>query len=305
MKIKVEVGTAIDIGRNPKKKNQEDFVLCKVARAEIPRGLFILNDGIGGESAGEVASKMAAYLVEAGLSGLFIEPDGLELISSKVKEALVNAHNQIFESAQSNESRKGMGTTSVLLFVDGNKVYWAHVGNSRLYRLSENGLELLTKDHDQFQLAKETGLYEESEKFTTLKGLMGQFALMQALGDPDLNNPEKAKELRIAVKGEELSEGKFLYLLCSDGLTSTFPDSASEIPGGKYEKGLLEFCWPYLDGSKTAQVIADEILAATLEAEAQDNVSIVIVGLDVQEDEGTEATKRRASKLGENLKEEI
>ena len=305
MKINVDVGTGIDIGRNPKKKNQEDFILVKIAQAEIPRGLFILNDGIGGEAAGQVASQMAAYLIETSLSGLFIEPDGLETISSRIKEALIDTHNQIFENAQKVEERKGMGTTSVVLFVDGNKVYWSHIGNSRLYRLSESGLELLTKDHDQFQLAKEVGLYEESDKFTALKGLMGQFALMQALGDPDQKDPEKAKELRIAVKGEELSEGRFLYLLCSDGLTSTFPDSAGEIPGGEYEKGLLEFCWPYLEGTKTAQVIADEMLQAALVAEAQDNVSIILIGLDVQEEEGAEATKRRVSKLGTDLKEEI
>ena len=277
--VKVEVGFAIDIGKNPNKQNQEDFILFELIGPS--RGIFILNDGIGGENSGEIASAMASYSIMNDLFGGLALDDDLEfeIIESEIKSALNNAHVKIFEKAKN--QYKGMGTTNTVLFLDSNRVFWPWCGDSRIYRLSEDGFETLTRDHDQFEIAKEAGLYEEKDKFTTLRGTLGQFALIQGLGDPDLEDSEKPKKLNLVVKGEELEAGKFLYIFCSDGLHNVLPDSR-----------ILEICWPYIESEEdkkfSAQQVADALIQEALRLETRDNISVLCLGIEIEEEEGEE-----------------
>ena len=321
MEVKIDIGRAIDIGQNENKQNQEDFILYQVVSGEPPKALFILNDGIGGENAGEIASMLGAYsMMNELLLGLCLEDDpGFKTVESKIKTALNNAHTKIFEKAKL-EKYKDMGTTSTVLYLNDRKAYWSWCGDSRIYRLSEEGLERLTADHDQFETSIEVGIYQESDKFTELRGLMGQFAITQSLGHPDLKDSAKPKMLNLSVQGEELEAGKFLYIFCSDGLHTVLPDSIQEIPSAEddeeaenqdqdweYEKGILEICWPYIDNEEnqnfSAQDMADALLEEALRLKAQDNVSIICLGLEVSEQDEEEEveteddTERKLIKL--------
>ncbi len=121
--------------------------------AEI--GLAVLADGMGGYNAGEVASGIATALITTeakeamtrlGMQA-FDKESGLPVASRLLHDAVIKANTSIYESANSQPQYAGMGTTLVVgLFCD-NKVAVAHIGDSRCYRLRENKLALITRDH--------------------------------------------------------------------------------------------------------------------------------------------------------------
>jgi protein phosphatase len=108
-------------------------------------GLFVVADGMGGHSGGEVASNLAVETVEE----VMIQP-GTQKIPAR--ELIINAYEEaskrIFDLA-ANERREllGMGTTMVLAYVRGRNLYIANVGDSRCYLFKKPHLWQVTEDH--------------------------------------------------------------------------------------------------------------------------------------------------------------
>lgn len=192
------------IGR---RDHNEDAILL---RREL--GLFVLADGAGGESAGNVASSLAtstiAHEIEQMPTTRGFDVLGLPLGARRLAAAVQSANAQIVHLARSSDRFQGMGTTVVAALVENDVgiMHLAHVGDSRCYRLRGGHVELLTQDHslanDVLELTPE--ISEERARGLPIR------VITRALG--------MSARVRVSIQSHALVPGD-RYLLCSDGLT--------------------------------------------------------------------------------------
>lgn len=176
------------------------------------KGLFLLADGMGGHSAGEIAAKEAVdrlleLFVKWGPSRS-VDPDFAETF---FYDAFMKVNAQIYGQGQTDHSLHGMGTTLCALYFIQSHVIVAHVGDSRIYRYRKPLLNQLTEDHSLASelLALGTMKSRDVEKFPY------KHILTRAIGTHPSVEP--------AVNSIEI-ESKDLFLLCSDGLTNYVTD---------------------------------------------------------------------------------
>jgi protein phosphatase len=175
-------------------------------------GFVILADGMGGYNAGEVASQMAVTQLAAALAqGVAAGAAPDELLSRAVGQ--INA--AIYHAAQAEPQCAGMGTTLVSALFQPQRVSVAHVGDSRLYRLRGERLEMVTRDHSVLQAQIDSGLISPEEaRLSHHKNLV-----TRALG------VDETVEVEVATHDTEPGD---LYLLCSDGLNDMVADADIE-----------------------------------------------------------------------------
>ena len=118
--------------------------------------LFLVADGMGGQNAGEVASKIAVNFTKE-----WFEKNKLENLNVELVEDLINSANeQIWEYSQKHPETVGMGTTFSMIIIRDKKAIIGHIGDSRIYRLRDEKLTQLTNDHsivgEQVRLGKLT-----------------------------------------------------------------------------------------------------------------------------------------------------
>ena len=125
----------------------------------VSGNILLVADGMGGHAAGEIASSLLTKTVEQYL----IDKDFInELI---LKDAILSANRVILDHVNKNPSYHGMGTTATLAYVDCNMLYYAHVGDSRLYIFRDGRLNQITEDHSYVaNLVKEGVISEEEAK---------------------------------------------------------------------------------------------------------------------------------------------
>jgi PPM family protein phosphatase len=209
-----------DVGR-AREKNEDAFVLvdldapahsigCKGERIDIAsrRMLLALSDGMGGHSAGEVASALALKTLVDHLAAQPLDPAHLD----RQLDAAVQAANTAVHTAASTQGRHGMGATlTAALLVDG--VAWiAEVGDSRAYLLRNNKLCQLTRDQSFVQMLVDTGAMTEDQARTSSH----RNVILQAIGvEPSIHVALGRLDLR---RGDRL-------LLCSDGLSNEVEDA--------------------------------------------------------------------------------
>jgi serine/threonine protein phosphatase PrpC len=162
--------------------------------------LFVIADGMGRHAAGEVASRLCVEAIsEAFRTASFGPPRDppLPRRAARLRGATLLAHERIRAAAAENETYAGMGTTVVSAYFSANnqRVYIAHVGDSRCYRLRSRTLTQLTKDHT-----------------LGAAGIQGKTAnvLSRAIG------VEPGVEVDVQVESPVPGD---VYLLCSDGLS--------------------------------------------------------------------------------------
>jgi protein phosphatase len=162
--------------------------------------LFVIADGMGRHAAGEVASRLCVEaIVEAFRNSEFGPPrqPPLPRRAAKLRGATLLANERVFAAANENDAYVGMGTTVVSAYFSANnqRVYIAHVGDSRCYRLRDGTLTQLTTDHT-----------------LGAAGVVGKTAsfLSRAVGI------EAEVDVDVAI---ELPKPGDVYLLCSDGLS--------------------------------------------------------------------------------------
>lgn len=174
-------------------------------------GLAVLADGMGGHLAGEVASRLAVEVIRRHLIEAFSQatPPGAD--GRLLGEAIRRANATIYETARAHPECAGMGSTIVAALFDGEKVYFAHVGDSRLYRFRAGRLEPLTRDHSVIQELVNRGLLTEPEARATI----AKNLVTRALG------VEPSVEVEI---GEAVFQDSDIFLLCSDGLNDVLND---------------------------------------------------------------------------------
>ena len=204
-----------DVGKQ--RDHNEDYfgIETKINKLELPkskvagaRGLYILCDGMGGHAGGEVASELAVSTLRQYFQENW-KSDGLpneEVIREGVFQANQAIHNINQQDARSGVGR--MGTTLVLVLIQNTRVAVAHVGDSRLYRVTrKRGLEQITVDHEVGQREISRGV-EPSVAYSRPDA----YQLTQALGPRD--NNFVAPEVQFLEINEDA-----LFILTSDGLS--------------------------------------------------------------------------------------
>jgi serine/threonine protein phosphatase PrpC len=204
------VGCAQSVGRQRDHNEDALFTLTTTLTSDygnVPFGLYIVADGMGGHQNGEVASGIAIRVV----AGLVVRKLYATLLSLKhsppeqslleiMQEGVMEAHRTITRQAP------GSGTTLTAILILGNQMTLAHVGDSRAYSISQTGpMEVLTRDHTLVKRLVELGRITTDEAAVHPQ----KNVLYRALGqgepfDPDLNTMQ-------------LPDSGYI-LLCSDGL---------------------------------------------------------------------------------------
>jgi PPM family protein phosphatase len=208
----LEIVRLTDIGQL--RKENEDTI---ASDAEI--GLVVLADGMGGYNAGKVASEIAVLTIVAELKermqhfklGQIEQESGMQAEVQLLRKAVIEANLAIYNVSCRQRQCAGMGTTLVTALFTNDHVLVGHVGDSRMYRLREHRLTLLTEDHSLLQEQVRSGLITpEQARQSPNKNL-----ITRALGIA----PEIELELHeYSVQPEDL------FLLCSDGLSDLVED---------------------------------------------------------------------------------
>jgi serine/threonine protein phosphatase PrpC len=162
--------------------------------------LVVVADGMGGHSAGEVASQMAADVVSRVYYETRAEP------GAALKRAVEEANRRIHEAAAADESKHGMGTTCTALALCGGRAYAAHVGDSRLYMLRAGQLYQLSEDHSAVNEMVKLGIITKEQARTH----EDKNVILRALGT--------TPEVEVSVLDPFAVREGDRYLLCSDGL---------------------------------------------------------------------------------------
>ena len=219
------------------RKNNEDALVF------IEPETFVVADGMGGAAAGEIASKTLVETVEDFLPSV-PKPWHEDIL----QKAILKANAEILRTARSNESYRGMGTTATILHIYDGRAYFAHVGDSRLYRLRNNQLEQITEDHSYVEeLVRRGEITPEEARFHPLKNL-----LTQAVG--------VVEEIEVDTASFSVADGD-IYLLCTDGLTNMVSD-----------KAIAEIL------SRSSSPV-DELINAALDNGGHDNISAIVVAV--------------------------
>jgi len=213
MTLAVQVAGKTDIGC-VRENNEDNFGY------DSRHGIFVVCDGMGGQAAGEVASKMAVdvmlrYFREAH-NGNGFHSNGNSLTSpSPIAKSLANAlrlaNQTIFAAGESEAGRMRMGSTAVAAVVRGHSLAIGHVGDSRIYLVRQGSIQQLTQDHSLVMEQVRMGLMSNEEASTSAM----QNVILRALGTEAEVQPDV--EDLIVMPGDTL-------LMTSDGLTRLVND---------------------------------------------------------------------------------
>ena len=221
--------------------------------AEPHCGLFVLADGLGGYSAGEVASAMAVSAALTRLSSEWNEAgsQGRPVGAAEVIHRTVGDINaSIYNAALNSAAFEGMATTLVIAWFLGDRLWAAHTGDSRLYRFRAGELEQLTRDHSFSQELLDAGMVTAEEA----RLLPAKNLVTRALG--------ASAEIEPEIQDYDVQPGDVL-LLCSDGLT--------EMVGSFEIAGLLSI------GEDDMHETARRLIDLANEAGGRDNISVILV----------------------------
>jgi serine/threonine protein phosphatase PrpC len=212
--MKIRYAAKTDVGMK-RTHNEDYFSLIEDEQ------LFIVADGMGGHSSGEVASKMAAETIGEFYQRTREDEDAtwpykmdrsLSYIENRLVCAIKLANLRIFETSCRDIRYKGMGTTIVSCLVAGDKIYVGHVGDSRVYRVREGQIAQLTRDHSLLEDYKEAkpDMTEEEERNFPHKNV-----ITRALG--------MRETVQVDIRAHQIKSGD-MFLLCSDGLSGMVTD---------------------------------------------------------------------------------
>ncbi len=169
-------------------------------KVAIDNKLFIVADGMGGHLAGEIASKKTVDIIENYFKDHFEEP-----IQDRIINAINTANKLVYEKSIDNKELNGMGTTCSLAFIEDGKVHIGHVGDSRIYFITDHYIKQITNDHTLVKKLVESGEITEEEAETHPK----RHYITRAVGTEEY--------IEVDYNSYELNMD--YILICSDGLT--------------------------------------------------------------------------------------
>jgi serine/threonine protein phosphatase PrpC len=210
-------------------------------------GLFLVADGMGGHSAGQVASKIAS---EAALEAVRALEGGTVSLTEKLRRAVEIANRRIHATAEAKRELAGMGTTFVSILATEQRVALAHVGDSRAYLVRGGRIRCLTDDHSLVgELLRRNEIDEAAAREHPHRHVLTRAVGVRRQVQPDL------AELT-PMPGD-------LFLMCSDGLTTHLEDSQ-----------IAEHVEAQPDDP---QALCDGLVAAANADGGSDNITVVVV----------------------------
>ena len=275
--VRIDVAGLSDKGK-VREENQDHFLVVRAGRyaetlaTSLPAGaipersedrglVMVVADGMGGQAAGEVASRMVLVT----LTHLILNhPEWALKVNEKraadIQERVV-ARYQALDAAladrmQEDPALKGMGTTLTFAYSIGLDIFIAHAGDSRAYLFHEGSVRQLTRDDTYVQRLVEAGMLSRE----AAAGHQLRNALTNVLGGGKRSVDVELERLRIA-PGDRL-------LLCSDGLTATMKDE--EIAG-------------ILGGTGAAAESCRRLIDLALERGAPDNVTVIVARYELSD----------------------
>ena len=233
--------------------------------SDLPHGLFVVADGMGGHAAGEVASDMAVRI----LSDELREAGGLEdqVARELVQQSLQRANLAIYQRTLTEVDKQGMGTTVCVLLLHDAQYLIGHVGDSRVYMLRDGALRQITKDHSYVQEQVDAGvLTPEQARYHPYSNVITRCVGANTEVQPDLY----AGEVR---RGDT-------FLVASDGLTGMVDDRRLQ---------------QLLQSRATAQRVVDALIAEANGRGGLDNITAIVVRVvALDSDAGPPATDGRS-----------
>ncbi|MCL2376588.1 MAG: Stp1/IreP family PP2C-type Ser/Thr phosphatase [Defluviitaleaceae bacterium] len=226
--------------------NNEDAIFINDTGPGPLSNLFVVADGMGGHNAGDVASGKAI----AAFCDYFNDNTEFVYIEDFLADALLHANSQVHAEAQGNPSLLGMGTTFSAVTTDADNLYYAHVGDSRIYIIAESHIMQITRDHSLVAEMTEKGIITREE----------------ALHHPEKNVITRAVGTDAHVNVDKgyfpLDDVKHV-LLCSDGLTNMVGDA--------------EIYAVMMSDTQMSEKV-ECLIAKANEAGGDDNISVIVMG---------------------------
>lgn len=208
--------------------------------------LFVTCDGMGGAAEGKKASSIGVKSVLE-----FFERETYENIQIALYQSLKFANEQIYATAQLNPSFKGMGTTACLALFQKDEMYFAHVGDSRIYLQTDDKLKHLTRDHSFVNQLVDQGTLKPNEA----RAHPEKNRILKALGVHLDLEPTVSNQPVLLKKGD-------VVLLCSDGLTDMVSDTAIQT---------------VLNEEKTIAEKTELLLQKALDNGGKDNITVQLI----------------------------
>jgi serine/threonine protein phosphatase PrpC len=222
-----------------RESNQDTFLI------EKHMGLYVVCDGMGGHKGGDVASNLAIKAINESLDSYDSE-HALKWLN----QCVIKANQLIREWGRINPELFEMGTTLTAALIKEQDLIIAHVGDSRLYRINQQGIIQLTRDHTLAQQMISDGLLKPEE----LRDNAYNHILTRALGIAD--------QIIIDNLVEQLLPGDII-LLCTDGLSDMVEESDILTIINEYGKDL--------EGA------AQKMLDCALSNGGYDNITLILI----------------------------
>jgi PPM family protein phosphatase len=250
--MKIDFFGQTDVGK-VRKENQDSYGVLESER------FFFVCDGMGGGAAGDFASRAAADIITA--SWDLLKKEDIEAITGITVDAMdrdvllpfaaVKLANRALHSlADKYPGLSGMGTTFAGVRYDAvrNILHIYHVGDSRVYRIRNGNIELLTKDHSKVNELIDLGKMKEEE----VKTAEIQSMITRALGT--------GPRVKVDYRAEHVRPND-LYVLCTDGLNGEIGDTIIK------DIALIN--------KEDVEQIADELICAANNMGGRDNTTVI------------------------------
>lgn len=218
---------------------------------------------MGGHAKGDIASKTACEVIVETLMN-----SGTNSFVNSIAQSIKIANERVFELGQSENNSRGMGTTLVVALIKNNELYYANVGDSRLYLIRGGKIIQLSEDHSFVAEMVKSGIISEQEA----KIHPRRNEITRAIGIRPTVEPTICSEPLLLQKGD-------FVLLCTDGLTNMV-----------HEETILEI----IGSSKSVDSKAQQLIDEANDAGGLDNITATLIEI---EDESGIFTKLRQKRF--------
>lgn len=229
-----------------RKQNQDSFELLELGKDQL---LAVVCDGMGGAKSGNIASRLAVEVFSRTVQASYQPEMSKDTAEAMLREAVKVTNTALYEHSHLSEEYTGMGTTLVALLITPYFAVAVNVGDSRVYRLNDEGIERISTDHSLVEMMVERGeITREQARTHPSKNIITRAIGTEATVQCDTY-------LVNAVKGE-------CFLLCSDGLSNLISDQ--------------EILFEVLHGLNR-QDCCHRLLNIAMERGASDNITVVLI----------------------------